>query len=414
LTVKTTSAAFLLASCLALTGCAGPGRPYHPGTSGPIPRPIAPPGQKTIRAAIGRGVAFLVRAQNSNGSWGSSRDFGRGILCPVPGGHMAFQTAATALCVSALIEIKPDQPGAAEAQRRGEDWLLENVPKLRLCSLGVMYNNWAHAYGIQALARMLRARPIDAARREKIRGLIKGQLARLKRYQHLDGGWGYYSWGSMPRRTSAPATPFTTATVLVAMHDAQQAGIQPPQNVVNMAVRGLRMQRRPDFAYPYYHYLARRGVPDTMTKPPCSLARSQACNAALYLWGDEETTQAVMKTWINRLVARNGWLSMARKQRWPHEGYLGIAAYFYYYGHYYAARCIDLLEPGDRPHFQDQLAHVLLPKQEKDGSWWDFPLYNYHQAYGTGFALMSLQRCLRRQPIGSKSLAHQPGSIVPQ
>ena len=102
-----------------------------------------------------------------------------------------------------------------------------------------------------------------------------------------------------------------------------------------------------------------------------------------------------MKAWINRLIARNGWLSMARKQRWPHQGYLGIAAYFYYYGHYYAARCIDLLEPDDRPHFQDQLAHVLLPKQEKDGSWWDFPLYNYHQAYGTGFALMSLQRCLR-------------------
>jgi hypothetical protein len=31
--------------------------------------------------------------------------------------------------------------------------------------------------------------------------------------------------------------------------------------------------------------------------------------------------------------------------------------------------------------------------QEKDGSWWDFPLYNYHQQYGTAFALMALKRC---------------------
>jgi hypothetical protein len=31
--------------------------------------------------------------------------------------------------------------------------------------------------------------------------------------------------------------------------------------------------------------------------------------------------------------------------------------------------------------------------QEKDGSWWDFPLYNYHQQYGTAFALMTLGRC---------------------
>ena len=36
---------------------------------------------------------------------------------------------------------------------------------------------------------------------------------------------------------------------------------------------------------------------------------------------------------------------------------------------------------------------VLLALQEKDGSWWDYPLYDYHQPYGTAFALMSLQRC---------------------
>jgi hypothetical protein len=30
--------------------------------------------------------------------------------------------------------------------------------------------------------------------------------------------------------------------------------------------------------------------------------------------------------------------------------------------------------------------------QEKDGSWWDFPMFDYHQQYGTAFALMSLGR----------------------
>ena len=32
-------------------------------------------------------------------------------------------------------------------------------------------------------------------------------------------------------------------------------------------------------------------------------------------------------------------------------------------------------------------------RQEKDGSWWDYPLYDYHQPYGTAFALMTLARC---------------------
>ena len=28
-----------------------------------------------------------------------------------------------------------------------------------------------------------------------------------------------------------------------------------------------------------------------------------------------------------------------------------------------------------------------------DGSWWDYPLYDYHQAYGTGYSLMALAWC---------------------
>jgi hypothetical protein len=48
------------------------------------------------------------------------------------------------------------------------------------------------------------------------------------------------------------------------------------------------------------------------------------------------------------------------------------------------------LPPASRPFYQAHLANILLKLQEKDGSWWDYPLYNYHQQYGTAFALMSL------------------------
>ena len=41
-----------------------------------------------------------------------------------------------------------------------------------------------------------------------------------------------------------------------------------------------------------------------------------------------------------------------------------MAGYFYYYGHWYAAQCIEQLPAADRPHFQDHLAHILLPLQE--------------------------------------------------
>ena len=392
---RRTAAALSLLACLCTAGCGLFGEPYDPATTGPKPKPIKPPSEKTIRAAIDRGIAFLVKTQNSNGSWGTSRSMGRGIICPVPGGHIAYNTATTALCVMALTEARAGQPDVDEALRRGEDWLLANIAKVRICSLDVMYNNWAHAYGIQALVRMLETAKGDAKRCEQIRKHIKAQLARLKRYQHLDGGWGYYAFGDdSPVRSGAGSMTFTTATVLVAMAEARQAGIPPAEIVIRRAVPALRRQRRPDFAYPYHHHFTKMSALYPLTQRPGSLGRSQACNLAMRMWGDKPTTNAVIKMWLNRLLACNDWLSAARKQNMPHEGYYYIAAYFYYYGHYYAGLCIDLLPPEERPWFQGHLANILLPKQEKDGSWWDFPLYGYHQQYGTAYALMSLWRCL--------------------
>ena len=54
---------------------------------------------------------------------------------------------------------------------------------------------------------------------------------------------------------------------------------------------------------------------------------------------------------------------------------------------------IKELPSEERPYFQEHLAHILLPLQERDGSWWDYPFYNYHQQYGTAMAVMSLLKC---------------------
>ena len=78
-----------------------------------------------------------------------------------------------------------------------------------------------------------------------------------------------------------------------------------------------------------------------INRPGGSLGRSQACNLALRLWGDKRITDDVLKTWLDRLFARNGWLDIGRKRPIPHESYFQVAGYFYYFGHYYAALCID-------------------------------------------------------------------------
>jgi hypothetical protein len=170
-----------------------------------------------------------------------------------------------------------------------------------------------------------------------------------------------------------------------------------PDDLIKGVVAATQRQRNPDFSYLYGEYLKYTPVMP-INRPGGSLGRSQACNLALRLWGDKKVTDAVMKAWLDRLFARNGWLDMARERPIPHESYFMVAAYFFYFGHYYAGLSIGQLPSQDRAFYQDHLATVILRLQNKDGSWWDFPMYGYHQQYGTAFALMTLKCCRRQIP----------------
>jgi hypothetical protein len=221
----------------------------------------------------------------------------------------------------------------------------------------------------------------------------------LERYSFVGGGWSYYDFLAGTQTPSDAAFSFTTATVLIALKEAETIGIEFPERLTKKAIASIHRQQKPDFSYAYGEYT--RLDPRYHERPGGSLGRSQACNLALRLCGDERVTDEVLATWLNRLFARNGWLGMARKRpgdpfNGPHESYFGVAGYYYYYGHWYAAQCIGELPESERPHFQDHLAHILLPLQERDGSWWDYPFYNYHQQYGTAMAIMSLVRCQKR------------------
>jgi len=374
-------------------GCSPWARRAPLAETGPKPPPVAPPAAEAVDAAIARGVEFLLARQNPDGSWGSARRTkGLNIYAPAPGAHHAFRTAVTALGLMALIEAGGDGEPVRQAIARGEAWMVANLPRLRRATPRAIYNVWGHAYAIQALVRLAERPPADAARTQRLLGLIRHQVGFLARYESVDGGWGYYDFRAHTQKPTSRSTSFITATALVALREADRAGVAPPPKLVRRAVVSLHRQRKPDFSYLYSH--GHRYVPMArINRPAGSLGRSQACNLALRVWGDEAVTDAVLATWLDRLFARNLWLDIGRKRPVPHESWAQVAGYFYYYGHYYAALCIEVLPPAERPHFQHHLAAILLRLQERDGSWWDYPFYDYHQQYGTAMAVMSLVAC---------------------
>lgn len=367
--------------------------PENPAEVSPCPKPATPVDPQTLETAITRGIDFLLVRQNKDGSWGSARNTkDLNVYAPVPGAHQAFRTAVTSMCIVALLESAGARADAAEAVERGETWLVNNLPKLRRADGTAIYNNWGHAYAIHALVHLLAMKPEDQARRHQLTTLLESQIDMLERYECIDGGWCYYDLEVRTKRPGGSSISFVSATVLVALHEAQEAGVEIPERMVQRAVASIQRQRKPDFSYLYGEYLKYAPMRE-INRPAGSLGRSQACNVALRLWGDSQVTDRIICAWLNRLFARNGWLDVGRKRPVPHESFARVAGYFFYYGHYYAARCLEQLPPDQRSGYQDHLAQVLLHLQEKDGSWWDFPLYDYHQQYGTAFALMSLARC---------------------
>lgn len=357
----------------------------HPKDPTPVPAP-------SLQSSIDKGVAFMVKRQNKDGTWGSAGKTKQLNIIAEVGSQHAFRVACTALCVSALIEAGGDSPEVQKALERGEEVLMQELPKVRRDTPMLIYNVWTHGYGIQALVHMHGRLPKDKERQKKIEALIRDQFDRLKRYESAEGGWGYYDFEAGTQRPASSSTSFQNAAVLEALYEAKEIGVEPPERLVKHAVDATRMQRLPDFSYLYGTYLWQMPTMG-INRPGGSLGRSQACNLALRLWGDKAVTDDVLKLWLDRLITRNGWLDMGRKRPIPHESHFFVAGYFYYFGHYYAALCIDQLKPADRPFYQDHLANILMAVQERDGSWWDYPLYDYGQYWGTPMAVMALHRC---------------------
>jgi hypothetical protein len=370
---------------------------------------MPPAGRVSVEEAIRTGVEFLVRNQNRNGSFGHDtigRDYE--LWCDVPGGHMAFQAATTALCWLGLHDAPYKTEASKAAQARCLQWLAKHAAVKRAYG-EQFYNIWAYGYGIRALAVALKEGPASApdgatageGDPETIKATIAEILKGLDTLQTPDGGWSYLDF-SAPLRKPTASNSFTTATVLIGLHEAREAGIDVPQEMIDRAVKYLWRTRTPDGNYLYSIGWQYRPAGD-INRPQGSSMRNQSGNLALHIFDPEKCGLKELRLGLQQLKEYHRFATAALRRPVPHSSWYHVSGYFYLYGYQYAALVLEDLTDADRREYGPFVAEAILKTRQPDGSFWDYPTYDYHKYYGTGYALIALSRLSRCCPPGPPS-----------
>lgn len=353
---------------------------------------VEPASREAMLASFRQGVDFLLAKQNSNGSWGDHTGSGTwSVLSPYPSGPRTFRTASTALCILGL-EASPlaDEPEVQQAIARAEDFLLAEMPKLKRGDVHTIYNIWAHSYALEAMSVRAARFSADSQRYLQLKQCAAAQMKWLDELADAQGGWGYYDFSELTKRPTGMPTSFLTGTALVSIQCGHNVfGLDPDAKVLARAIRFLKNQRTP--AGTYVYSISHQLFPHKpINRHTGSLARTPACDYALMLYEPDFISMRQLLDAIEKFWSRTGWLTMSLKKPKPHESFAQNSGYFVLYGYYYIALCFDILPEFTLQRQASQLVDDLIPMQEKDGSWWDFPLYNYHKYYGTGYALFAM------------------------
>ena len=153
---------------------------------------IEPLEKEELETAITRGVDYLVKNQNSDGSWGGpTRTKGLNIYAPVPDSHLAYRAGSSTLALSGLLDSGDRRPQVVAAIDKAEAWLFEKLPTLRHLDPTTTYNVWGHAYGLRAIADLYDYRKEDETKLSRLRQLADLQIQMLIKTEDINGGWGY-------------------------------------------------------------------------------------------------------------------------------------------------------------------------------------------------------------------------------
>ena len=319
-------------------------------------------------------LAELREAADAPAEWPYEGVYRVGQDGRIPSG---YRVGGTAIVCLALLEAWPvEEQRARAALARGADFVLGMLESdgdmLEGRKTGYDVRGWGFTYAL-ALARVgCEHEAFDEDRRAALRASVPVLLERLADNRQPDGGWNY---------TGYKCSPFQTGATVLELLDAREAGFEVPEELLGPSLDALARTRTETVTYTY-DGRGRGAVPG-----PASAARSAVAELALVRGGREDTESLV--TAVD--VFFDGWEELHARagRQGTHEGDYGIAPYYFFFGHRYAAEAIEALPESLRAKRREDLRQALLRTRDERGAWND-RIFPRSEAYGTAMALLAL------------------------
>jgi hypothetical protein len=346
------------------------------------------------KLAYQRGFDFLVATQNSDGSWGSHdpkvaslRDFGFQLLNR--GSQDGVRLACTAIVAKALLR-KPSRSAAEEQALVRAVEALSTTDKIAY-EMGEAFNTWGYGFKLDFLCDWLET-PLEPDARARTIAAAKVCVDGLRAFQQADGGWNYYA-GPM---AGGESMSFNTANFSEAAYRARKLGVPVPDGMVEDAAKLLQRMRTVRGGVVYdARFLLSPGSVNELS----AASRTAAVTEALAEMGVLE--DGAFERSLQVFDEGENWLEDGRKLIIPHTAVDQVSGYFFFYGYYYLSefsRRIPDRVPRER---WERNAWTMIRTQEENGSWWDTAAADYGDKWGTGFALLTLQRYFELCPTES-------------
>ena len=300
-----------------------------------------------LQTAVGRGLAWLARQQNSDGSFGSGSQYGR---------HVGI----TALACLAFVS-DGNVPGRGRYAKVVEDGLAFTlVSTAEQSGLVAAETSYGPMYG-HGFATLFLAQMHGMSDRPDIREKLRKAVALIVRTQNDQGGWRYH-----PRPDDADLS--VTVCQIMALRAARNVGVQVPKSTIDRAIKYVRDSQNADGGFRYM-----------LDSSGSMFARSAAGVAALYYAGVYDDPA------ITRGLGYLRKFMPGKAQDQTH----------YFYGHYYAVQAMFLTGGEQWEAWWPAIRDELTDKQSPEGYWRG----QAGSEYGTAMALIILQVPTRTLPI---------------